>query len=148
MPFRRKHIENSTQICALKQARSVARHLYVYEKMTASAEGFVSQLSSPPVTSAVGKIYTAPPAARGALEPLFLPRSVAVIGATDRPGTVGRSVVANLLESKFLLKIYPVNPSHPEVAGIKTEKQIADIAGGVDLALVVTPAQTVPQIIG
>jgi acetyltransferase len=108
----------------------------------------VSQLSSPPTVSPVGKIYTAPPPARGALEPLFLPRSVAVIGATDRPGTVGRSVVANLLESKFPLKIYPVNPSHPEVAGIKTEKRIADIPGGVDLALVVTPAQTVPHIIG
>ena len=108
----------------------------------------MSQLSSPPVTSPVGKIYTAPTPARGALEPLFLPRSVAVIGATDRPGTVGRSVVTNLLDSKFPLTVYPVNPSHPEVAGIKTQKQISDIPGGVDLALVVTPAQIVPQIIG
>jgi acetyltransferase len=108
----------------------------------------VSQLSSAPVASPVGKIYTAPAPARGALEPLFRPRSVAVIGATDRPGTVGRSVVANLLESKFPLKIYPVNPSHPEVAGIQTQKRISDIPGAVDLALVVTPAQTVPQIIG
>jgi len=104
--------------------------------------------SGAPVVSPVGKIYTAPPPARGALEPLFLPRSVAVIGATDRPGTVGRSVVSNLLDTKFPLKIYPVNPSHPEVAGIKTRKRIADIPGGVDLALVVTPARTVPQIIG
>src|SRR5580693_1676711 len=116
--------------------------------MTHPAEGSVSQRSSPGVASAVGKIYTAPSPARGALEPLFLPRTVAVIGATDRPGTVGRSVVSNLLETKFPLKIYPVNPSHPEVAGIKTQKRIADISGGVDLALVVTPAQTVPQIIG
>ena len=103
----------------------------------------MSHLSSPPL----GKIYTAPPPARGALEPLFLPRSVAVIGATERPGTVGRSLLRNLLESKFQLKIYPVNPSRPEVAGIKAEKRIGDIPGGVDLALVVTPAQTVPQII-
>jgi acetyltransferase len=116
--------------------------------MTHPAEGSVSQLSSPGAASPVGKIYTAPSPARGALEPLFLPRSVAVIGATDRPGTVGRSVVSNLLESKFPVKIYPVNPSHPEVAGIKTQKRIGDIPGGVDLALVVTPAQTVPQIIG
>src|ERR1700758_1863670 len=100
------------------------------------------------MTSPVGKLYSAPPPARGALDPLFLPRSVAVIGATDRPGTVGRSVVSNLLESKFPLKICPINPSHPEVAGIKTEKRIADIAGGVDLAIVVTPAPTVPGIIG
>src|SRR5499427_994923 len=116
--------------------------------MTASAEEFVGPLSSAPVTSAVGKIYTAPPPPRGALEPLFVPRSVAVIGATDRTGTVGRSVVANLLDSKFPTKIYAVNPGHDEVLGIKTRKRIGDIAGGVDLALVVTPAQTVPQIIG
>ena len=108
----------------------------------------MSQLSSVPRTSPVGKIYSAPPPARGALDPLFVPRSVAVIGATDRAGTVGRSVVANLVDSKFPLKIYPVNPSHPEVAGIATQKRVADIPGAVDLALVVTPAQTVPQIIG
>ena len=108
----------------------------------------MSQLSSPPEASPVGNIYTAPPPVRGALEPLFRPRSVAVIGATDRPGTVGQSVFRNLLESKFPLKIYPVNPSHPEVAGIKTAKRIGDIPGGVDLALVVTPAETVPQITG
>ena len=73
---------------------------------------------------------------------------MAVIGATDRPGTVGRSVVSNLLESKLPIKLYAVNPSHNEVLGIKTHKHIGDIAGGVDLAMVVTPAQTVPQIIG
>src|SRR5499427_8427904 len=116
--------------------------------MTASAEEFVGPLSSAPVTSAVGKIYTAPPPPRGALEPLFLPRSVAVIGATDRPGTVGRSLVANLVESQFPLKIYHVNASHLEVTGIQTQKRVSDIPGAVDLALVVTPAQTVPQIIG
>jgi acetyltransferase len=90
----------------------------------------------------------AAPQPRAALESLFRPRSVAVIGATDRSGTVGRSVVSNLLDSKFPLKVYAVNPSHNEVLGIKTHKRIAEIEGGVDLAVVVTPAQTVPQIIG
>jgi acetyltransferase len=108
----------------------------------------VSQVSSPSVTSPVEKIYTAPTPARAGLEPLFLPRSVAVIGATERQGTVGRSLIENLRESKFPIKIYPVNPGHAEVLGIKTQKRIGDIAGGVDLAVVVTPAQTVPQIIG
>jgi acetyltransferase len=109
---------------------------------------FLNEVSSASVPSVVGKIYTAPPRARAGLESLFLPRSAAVIGATDRAGTVGRSVVSNLLESKAHLKVYAVNPSHGEVLGIKTHKHIGDIAGGVDLALVVTPAQTVPQIIG
>jgi acetyltransferase len=105
---------------------------------------FVSQLSVP---SPVGKIYLAAPPTRAGLEPLFLPRSIAVIGATDRPGTVGRILLSNLLESRFV-KVYAVNPSHDQILGIKTHKRIADIPGGVDLALVVTPAQVVPQIIG
>ena len=108
----------------------------------------MSEVSSPTVPSPVGKIYTAAPPARAGLDPLFLPRSAAVIGATDRPGTVGRAVVSNLLESKFPIKVHAVSPSHGEVLGIKTHKHIGDIAGGVDLALVVTPAQTVPRIIG
>lgn len=90
----------------------------------------------------------AAPSRHPGLESIFLPRSVAVIGATDREGTVGRSIVSNLLESKFPIKVYAVNPSHSEVLGIKTYKQIGDIPGGVDLAVVVTPAHTVPQVIG
>ncbi len=108
----------------------------------------MSHLSNPSGLSHVDKLYTAAPPARAGLDSLFLPRSVAVIGATDREGTVGRSVLSNLLQSKFPLKVYAVNPTHGEVLGIKAHKQIADIAGGVDLALVVTPAQTVPRIIG
>jgi acetyltransferase len=88
------------------------------------------------------------PSRHPGLESIFLPRSVAVIGATDREGTVGRSIVSNLLESKFPIKVYAVNPSHSEVLGIKTYNQIGDIPGGVDLAVVVTPAHTVPQVIG
>jgi len=108
----------------------------------------VSQLSSPAVRSVVDKAYPAAPRARAGLDSLLLPRSAAVIGATDRPGTVGRSVVSNLLDSKFPIKVHAVNPSHGEVLGIKTHKNIRDIEGDVDLALVVTPAHTVPQIIG
>jgi len=107
----------------------------------------VTQLSSPAVPSQVDKIYPAPPT-RAGLEPLFLPHSIALIGATNRPGTVGRSVFSNLLESKFPLKLYAVNPGQDEVLGIRTHKRIADIPEAVDLALVVTPAQTVPLIIG
>src|ERR1041385_4764178 len=107
----------------------------------------VTQLSSPAVPSQVDKIYPAPPT-RAGLESLFLPHSIALIGATNRPGTVGRSVFANLLQSTFPLKLYAVNPGQDEVLGIKCHKRIADIPEAVDLALVVTPAQTVPSIIG
>ena len=107
----------------------------------------MSESSSSSVVSRVEKLYYAPPR-RAGLDPLFLPRSVAVIGATDRTGTVGCSVISNLLESKFPIKTYAVTPNRDEVFGIKTCRQIGDIPGGVDLAVVVTPAQTVPKIIG
>ena len=87
-------------------------------------------------------------APRPGLESMFAPRSIAVVGATDREGTVGRSVLSNLLESSGKIKIYAVNPSRPEILGIKTQKNIADIPGTVDLAIVVTPAHLVPQIVG
>ncbi len=100
-----------------------------------------------PVLSASG-VLPARPAARGSLESFFLPRSAAVIGATDRAGTVGRNLLVNLLESKLPKNIFAVNPTHDEVLGIKAYKRIADIEGGVDLAIIVTPAATVPKIIG
>ena len=107
----------------------------------------MSQISKPPAKP-LAEARKIKMSARAGLNSLFLPRSIAVIGATDRPGTVGRSVLWNLLQSKFPRKVYAVNPSHPEVLGIQTQKQIADIEDAVDLAIIVTPAQSVPQIIG
>src|SRR5208283_2209786 len=82
------------------------------------------------------------------LDAIFAPASVAVIGATSRLGTVGYSVLENLLHGKHQLKVYAVNAKHPEVLGLKTYASIRDIPGHVDLAIVATPATTVPQIIG
>src|SRR5580692_3723942 len=86
--------------------------------------------------------------ARSGLDTLFVPDSVAVIGATERPGTVGRTVLSNLIESRFRSKLYAVNPGHSEVLGLKAYKSIGDIPGQVDLAVVVTPAPTVAHVIG
>ncbi|MFZ0796940.1 MAG: bifunctional acetate--CoA ligase family protein/GNAT family N-acetyltransferase [Terriglobales bacterium] len=85
---------------------------------------------------------------RYGLDAMFSPGSVAVIGATSRPGTVGHAVLENLLHSKSPTKVYAVNAKHPEVLGLKTYANIRDIPGHVDLAIVATPAATVPQIIG
>jgi acetyltransferase len=82
------------------------------------------------------------------MDSMFAPSSVAVIGATSRPGTVGRSVLENLLSGKFQGKVYAVNAKHPEVLGLKTYASIRDIPGQVDLAVVATPAVTVPPVIG
>jgi acetyltransferase len=84
---------------------------------------------------------------RSALDRLFSSQSVAVIGATDREGSVGRTVLANLCSGSYRGTVYAVNPNRSEVLGIRTYRRIGDIPVKVDLAVVVTPAQTVPGVI-
>src|SRR6516162_5712904 len=81
------------------------------------------------------------------LDPLFAPRSVAVIGATERPGSVGRSVLWNLLSSPFGGTVFPVNSKRPNVLGIKAYPSVRDLPDKVDLVVVTTPADTVPDLI-
>src|SRR5271166_3895465 len=81
------------------------------------------------------------------LDAMFAPGSVAVIGATDRPGTVGRTVLENLLHGSFQGKVYAVNSRHEELLGLKAYKRIGDVPESVDLAVIATPAATVPQLI-
>ena len=82
------------------------------------------------------------------LDTMFAPTSVAVIGATSRPGTVGRTVLENLLRGSSQRKVYAVNAKHPEVLGLKSYSSIHDVPQPVDLAVITTPATTVPQIVG
>ena len=79
------------------------------------------------------------------LQPFFAPHRVAVIGATDKPGSVGPAVVENL--AAFSGELLLVNRKHPEVLGRPTLARIADLPAGTDLAIVVTPAPTVPEIL-
>jgi acetyltransferase len=85
---------------------------------------------------------------RTGLDALFLPDSVAVIGATERPGTVGRTVLENLRHPSFQGKVYAVNSRHSEICGLKAYPSIGGIPEQVDLAVVATPAPTVPHIVG
>jgi acetyltransferase len=85
---------------------------------------------------------------RYGLDAMFAPGSVAVIGASSRSGTVGRTVLENLLHAGFQGKVYPVNAKNPEVLGLKAYPSMRDISEAVDLAVVCTPAATVPQLIG
>jgi acetyltransferase len=84
---------------------------------------------------------------RNALECLFSPETVALIGATEREGSVGRTVLANLSSAKFPGKVYAVNPAHSEVLNRPCYPNIANLPEKIDLAIVVTPAQTVPAVI-
>jgi len=82
------------------------------------------------------------------LDAIFAPHSVALIGATDRPGSVGRAVLWSLLSSPFGGTVYPVSSKHASVLGIKAYGDVEQIPETVDLAVIVTPAATVPGIIG
>src|SRR5579871_4632725 len=81
------------------------------------------------------------------LDIFFSPKTVAVIGATETPGSVGRTVLWNLVTNPFGGTVYPVNPKRPNVLGIKAYKSVADIPEPVDLAVVVTPPPSIPGII-
>ncbi|MFI5343304.1 MAG: CoA-binding protein, partial [Chlamydiales bacterium] len=81
------------------------------------------------------------------LDPLFHPETIAVIGAKDTPGSVGRTIMANLVSTPFKGKIYPVNPKRDQVLGIKCVPSLFDIPGPIDLAVIVTPAATVPKLV-
>ncbi len=85
---------------------------------------------------------------RTGLDAMFQPESVAVIGATERPGTVGRTVLENLLHPSFQGKVYAVNSRHSEICGLKAYPSIGEVPENVDLAVVATPAPTVPGIVG
>jgi acetyltransferase len=82
------------------------------------------------------------------LDMLFKPGSVAVIGATEREGSVGRAIVSNLRGAAFQGKIYPVNPQQPSILGLAAYPSIREIPEPVDLAVIATPAATVPAIVG
>ncbi len=81
------------------------------------------------------------------LDTFFAPKNVALIGATEKFGTVGRTVLWNLISSPFGGTVYPINPNRPGVLGIKAYPNIASVPEQVDLAVICTAAPTVPNLI-
>ncbi|HEV2689247.1 MAG TPA: CoA-binding protein, partial [Bryobacteraceae bacterium] len=81
------------------------------------------------------------------LDVFFKPRSVAAIGATDRAGHVGRSVLWNLISSPFGGTVYPVNQKKSSVLGIKAYGDVRSLPEVPELAVIMTPAETVPGVI-
>jgi acetyltransferase len=77
----------------------------------------------------------------------FSPTSVAVIGATDRPGSVGFTVLRNLVQASYKGRVFPVNLRRTEILGLQCFPAIGAIPEAVDLAVVVTPAATVPGLV-
>src|ERR1051326_2436973 len=81
------------------------------------------------------------------LDVFFSPKSVAVIGATENPGSVGRTLLWNLVTSPFGGTVYPVNPKRSSVLGVKAYASVSDIPEDIDLAVIVTPPPTIPGLI-
>ncbi len=79
------------------------------------------------------------------LEELFLPQSIAVVGASNRMGTVGHSLFQNLLRSQYRGVVYPVNPSWKSVDGVRCFPSIAELPEVADLGVVIVPAAIVPD---
>ena len=82
------------------------------------------------------------------LEYFFRPQSVAVIGASEKPRSVGATVLRNLVEGGFKGHIMPVNPKYGELAGIKVYATVASLPAKPELAVICTPPATVPGLIG
>jgi acetyltransferase len=85
---------------------------------------------------------------RHPLTTLFAPRSVALVGASDRPGSVGRAVLENLRAAHFSGRVEYVNSRHATVAGAACHATLADLREPVDLAVIASPAASVPGVLG
>jgi acetyltransferase len=85
---------------------------------------------------------------RQPLDAIFAPKSVAVVGATEKVGSVGRTVLWNLMNTPFGGPIYPVNPTRTSVLGIKAYPKLSALPEKPDLVVVTTPATSIPAIIG
>jgi len=81
------------------------------------------------------------------LDRLFSPRSIAVFGASDRAGSVGGRVLKSITGGGYAGPVFPVNPKHREVAGRRAFRSILELHEPVDLAIIATPAATVPGIL-
>ena len=93
------------------------------------------------------------------LHKIFRPQSIAVVGASDRAGSVGRTVFPNLLggdtgattsgrnPQAFAGSVFPVNPKHSTVGGARCFQSVGELPAGVDLAVICTPAKSVPRIV-
>jgi acetyltransferase len=81
------------------------------------------------------------------LDRLFAPRSIAVLGASPRPQSVGRSILANLRAAGFNGSIWLVSPRHDEIDGVATVRNVASLPDAPDIVIVATPPETVPGLI-
>jgi len=98
------------------------------------------------VTQTAGSLITTLNGRTPILQRMLSPKVVALVGATEDPKSVGRMLMENLLS--FGENLYPINPKRLAVLGVKAFPKIADVPAAIDLAVIATPAFTVPDVIG
>jgi acetyltransferase len=81
------------------------------------------------------------------LDSIFYPQTIAVVGASSRPGTVGNDIFHNLLFTNFTGAVYPVNPKAKSILGVKAYPTLSDIPDKVDQAILIIPAATVMSVV-
>lgn len=81
------------------------------------------------------------------LDRFFAPRSVAIVGATDRPRSMGQALMANMTRAGFSGTLYPVNPKHRTVAGLNAHASLSELPEVPDLAVLATPGATIPGLV-
>jgi acetyltransferase len=78
---------------------------------------------------------------------MFNPKSIVVVGASDEENSVGYTLMKNLTQLGYTGKVYPVNVRKTEILGVKAYKSVDQLPETVDLAIIATPAKTVPEVV-
>ena len=81
------------------------------------------------------------------LDKIFKPSSIAIIGASDKEGSVGHTIMKNVMLGRSKRDVVPVNPNRDSVQGLKAFATIGDVPQDIDLAIICTPAKTVATIV-
>lgn len=104
-------------------------------------------MSNTPLTVTLDPAYDILRSERQPLSYFFNPKSVAVVGATDKTGSVGRTLLWNLISNPFGGTVYPVNPKRNSVLGIKAYASILDVPEPLELVVIAIPARLVPAVV-
>jgi acetyltransferase len=81
------------------------------------------------------------------LSRIFKPKHIAVIGASEKGGTIGNAIMTNLIKSQYSVSLLPVNPKYDVIHGKPAFKSVSDLEPGIDLAVIATPIHNVPDIV-
>ena len=81
------------------------------------------------------------------LNRIFNPRQIAVVGASEKPGSIGNAIMVNLINGEYSGRLLPVNPKYEKMHGLSAYKSLAKIKEDIDLAVIATPMRAVPDVV-